>query len=241
MNHFGCRDDFAIEVGDQLDPTGHCLLDIYAKGIRLTRLDNRAYVGIAHHHWPRRLFSTEEWNATDIYWDVPFSTSPEELLKKVLVENEYFQRHLTFDIGSLAIPFTVLAFGRPADFVLLIVRNDPCFVDDDSDLPAWNALPQADEAPIHWLSLTLPRQEFEHICMGAYACLTELHSKIPPVIYLMREEKLVYDAIGSDGAYLNDIITAAGLPAATVSWKLEALEMRQLIKILPGKKHVRLV
>lgn len=241
MNYFGCRDDFAIEVGDQLDHTGHCQLDFYAKGIHLNRVDNQAYLNTAVPHWPEWWFWTEEWHAADIYWEVPFSTSPLDLLRKVMTEREYFHRHRGFDIGPVADSFTLLGFGRPTDFVLLIIRNDDWSDGDDHDLPAWNVLPlpDTDEPPIHWLSLTLPRQEFKHICTSAHACLAELHAKIPPVIYLMREERLVYDAISTEGCHFNDVVAATGLSAETVSSKLVPLEMRGLIRVLPGKKCVR--
>jgi hypothetical protein len=178
MNCFGCRDVFAIEVGDRVDHTGQCQLDFYACGIHLNHVDNSANVGIAFHHWPAELFTPDGWAAADIFWEVPFSSSAEILLDKVMIDSGLFQKHSVFSLGPVTDSFNLLAFGRPMDFVLLFIRNEE-FTDDESDLPRWSIATKYETTPTHWLSVTIQREEFKHICTGAHACLSALVSSAP--------------------------------------------------------------
>ncbi|MDB6005550.1 MAG: hypothetical protein JWR15_2537 [Prosthecobacter sp.] len=172
MSHFGRREDFAIEVGSTIEH-GDCQLDFYAYGIHLNRVDNAAYVGTALHCWPTALFSSDRWAAADTYSKMPFSSCSKMLLKKVMADNDLFHEHLAFNLGPVTDSFSTLTFGRPTDFVLLFIRNDR-FGNDDSDLPKWNRAEHLETTPTHWLSLTIQRKEFEHICSGAYSCLEAL-------------------------------------------------------------------
>lgn len=63
----------------------------------------------------------------------------------------------------------------------------------------------------------------------------------PPAVSLTLEEEILYNAISTDEAQINDIITASGLTSATVSSTLMRLEMKRLIRALPGRRYVRLV
>lgn len=63
----------------------------------------------------------------------------------------------------------------------------------------------------------------------------------PPVAALTLDEEILYKAIGTDEAHINDITTASGLTTATVSSTLMRLEMKRLIRALPGRRYVRLV
>ncbi|MGV3659272.1 MAG: DNA-processing protein DprA [Prosthecobacter sp.] len=63
----------------------------------------------------------------------------------------------------------------------------------------------------------------------------------PPVIPLTLEEEILYKAIGTDESHINDITTHSGLTVATVSSTLMRLEMKRLIRALPGRRYVRLV
>jgi DNA processing protein len=60
-------------------------------------------------------------------------------------------------------------------------------------------------------------------------------------VTLEGDEEKVYTAIGSDEAHINDITQRSGLPSATVSPTLMKLEMKRLIKALPGRYYTRLV
>lgn len=176
MNHFGRREDFALEVGSTVE-NGHCQLDFYACGIHLNRVDNSADVGSAFHHWPAALFSSDRWTADDSHGEMPFSSGPEMLLAKVMADNDLFQKHLVFNLGPVTDSFSLLAFARPTDFVLLFLRNDG-FADDDSDLPKWNRAVHLETTPTHWLSLTIQKEAFECVCTGAYSCLKALAAAI---------------------------------------------------------------
>jgi len=58
---------------------------------------------------------------------------------------------------------------------------------------------------------------------------------------LTLDEEILYKAIGTEDAHINDITAASGLTTATVSSTLMRLEMKRLIRALPGKRYVRLV
>jgi hypothetical protein len=173
MNYFGCRDDFAVEVGSSIDHSDHCQLDFYARGIHLNRPDNQAYVGCALHSWPR--FDLDPWARTDIFWELPLSTPTESLFQRVMADDTLYQRHLCFGLGPVTDSFSMLAFGRPTDFVLMFIRNDQ-FTSDDSDVPQWNCWTSEDATPVHWLHLAIRREEFLQICTDAYSCLSSLYS-----------------------------------------------------------------
>lgn len=63
----------------------------------------------------------------------------------------------------------------------------------------------------------------------------------PPMATLTLDEEILYKAIGTEEAHINDITTASGLTTATVASTLMRLEMKRLIRALPGKRYVRLV
>ncbi|MBU3665585.1 MAG: DNA-protecting protein DprA [Chthoniobacterales bacterium] len=58
---------------------------------------------------------------------------------------------------------------------------------------------------------------------------------------LSPNEQKICDAIGSEEAPLDTVIATSGLTPAVVSSTLLALEMRRLVKQLPGKRFVKLV
>ena len=62
-----------------------------------------------------------------------------------------------------------------------------------------------------------------------------------PVVTLTLEEEILYNAISTDEAHINDITTNSGLTTATVSATLMRLEMKRMIRALPGRRYVRLV
>ncbi|MDB6005549.1 MAG: protecting protein DprA [Prosthecobacter sp.] len=62
-----------------------------------------------------------------------------------------------------------------------------------------------------------------------------------PAVTLTLEEEILYNAISTDEAHINDITTTSGLTLATVSSTLMRLEMKRLIRALPGRRYVRLV
>src|SRR2546426_1344262 len=60
---------------------------------------------------------------------------------------------------------------------------------------------------------------------------------LPP---LSEEERRIYDAIDASETPIDEIATKSNLPSATVSSTLLALELKRLVKQLPGKYFVKL-
>ena len=60
-----------------------------------------------------------------------------------------------------------------------------------------------------------------------------------PGLTLTDNEKLVYDALGAAELFMDEVIAKTGLPASTVSVALLTLEMKKLVKQMPGKIFVR--
>jgi DNA processing protein len=60
---------------------------------------------------------------------------------------------------------------------------------------------------------------------------------LPP---LTDEERSVYEAINANETSIDDIAARASLPSATVSSALLRLELKRLVKQLPGKYFVKL-
>ena len=62
-----------------------------------------------------------------------------------------------------------------------------------------------------------------------------------PVVALTLEEEILFRAIGTEETHINDLTERSGLTPATVSSSLMRLEMKRLIRPLPGKRYTRLV
>ena len=62
-----------------------------------------------------------------------------------------------------------------------------------------------------------------------------------PMVELTGDDETVFKAIGTDQPHINDLIEATGLPPATVSSTLMRLEMKRIVRALPGQRYVRLV
>jgi DNA processing protein len=60
------------------------------------------------------------------------------------------------------------------------------------------------------------------------------------LVTLKPDEKRVFDAISDSETPVDEIIAKCGLPSHTVSTTLLALEMRRLVKQLPGQNFVKL-
>ena len=74
-----------------------------------------------------------------------------------------------------------------------------------------------------------------------------LFPKIPdlappkPAVSLTSREQVVYDALQDDETPIDEIIAKCGLPTPEVSSTLLALEMRKLVKQLPGGRFIKLI
>lgn len=62
-----------------------------------------------------------------------------------------------------------------------------------------------------------------------------------PVGTLTLDEQILFDALGEGETHINDLITRSGLTPATVSSTLMRLEMKRLLRPLPGRRYTRLV
>ena len=58
---------------------------------------------------------------------------------------------------------------------------------------------------------------------------------------LSAEEQMIWNVLGNSETQMEEIIVASGLPVPTVSAQLMRMEMKRLIKQLPGRHYVRIV
>jgi DNA processing protein len=63
----------------------------------------------------------------------------------------------------------------------------------------------------------------------------------PRIENLTAEEKLIYEAIRDSETSIDELVNKTRLPSSTVSSTLLALEMRRLVKQLPGQYFVKLL
>ena len=89
------------------------------------------------------------------------------------------------------------------------------------------------------------------LCEGAEDIVTEFEYLFPtsnkpspggvqlPGLTLSENENLVFNELGTAELFMDEIIVKTGLPASTVSVALLTLEMKKLVKQLPGKVFVR--
>ena len=95
-------------------------------------------------------------------------------------------------------------------------------------------------------------QNGARLVMDAADILDDLNALLPvsampaapaaaPVPNLTETEQSLWDAIGSDETQLDIIIGRTGLEASTVSSQLMRMELKRLIKQLPGRHYVRII
>ena len=91
------------------------------------------------------------------------------------------------------------------------------------------------------------------LCEGAEDVLSEFEYLFPtsnrppsagetgvlPALELSDTEKKVYDALDNEERSIDEVIRASGLPSSTVSVALLSLEMKRVVKQLPGKLFIR--
>ena len=89
------------------------------------------------------------------------------------------------------------------------------------------------------------------LCEGAEDIVTEFEylfpttNKLPaggpqlPGLTLTENEKLVFEALGTEELFIDDVIEKTGLPASAVSVALLTLEVKRLVKQMPGKLFSR--
>jgi len=81
--------------------------------------------------------------------------------------------------------------------------------------------------------------EFEYLFPISNRPLSPGQAGVLPALELSENEQKVYDALEHDEVGIDDVIRKSGLPSSAVSVALLSLEMKRLIRQLPGKMFVR--
>ncbi|MEI6197571.1 MAG: helix-turn-helix domain-containing protein, partial [Verrucomicrobiota bacterium] len=82
--------------------------------------------------------------------------------------------------------------------------------------------------------------EFEYLFPSSNKPPSASETGVLPALELSENEQKVFDAVpAADEASIDEIIRASGLPSSAVNVALFSLEMKRLVKQLPGKMFVR--
>lgn len=81
--------------------------------------------------------------------------------------------------------------------------------------------------------------EFEYLFPSSNRPPTASETGCLPALELSENEQKVYDALGKEEVSIDDVIRQCGLPASATSVALFSLEMKKLIRQLPGKMFLR--
>jgi DNA processing protein len=81
--------------------------------------------------------------------------------------------------------------------------------------------------------------EFEYLFPASNRPPSPGETGVLPALELSENEKLVYDSLSHEESSTDDVIRQSGLPSSAVSVALFGLEMKRLVKQLPGKMFLR--
>jgi DNA processing protein len=81
--------------------------------------------------------------------------------------------------------------------------------------------------------------EFEYLFPASNKPLSPAETGVLPALELSENEQKVYDTLSKEEIGIDDAIRKSGLPASAVSVALLSLEMKRLIRQLPGKLFVK--
>jgi DNA processing protein len=82
--------------------------------------------------------------------------------------------------------------------------------------------------------------EFEYLFPGSNRPPSPGETGVLPALELSENEQKVYDALnGADESSIDEVIRRSGLQSSTVSVALLGLEMKRVVKQLPGKMFLR--
>jgi DNA processing protein len=81
--------------------------------------------------------------------------------------------------------------------------------------------------------------EFEYLFPSSNRPPSPGETGVLPALELSENEQKVYDVLGKEELSVDDVIRASGLPASAVNVALFSLEMKRLIRQLPGKMFLR--
>jgi DNA processing protein len=81
--------------------------------------------------------------------------------------------------------------------------------------------------------------EFEYLFPASNRPPSPGETGVLPALELNENEKLVYDSLSREESSMDEVIRKSGLPSSAVSVALFGLEMKRVVKQLPGKLFVR--
>jgi DNA processing protein len=81
--------------------------------------------------------------------------------------------------------------------------------------------------------------EFEYLFPGSNRSPSAAETGVIPAIELSEHEQRVYDALREEEVLMDAVIRESGLPASAVSVALLSLEMKRLVRQLPGRLFSR--
>ena len=81
--------------------------------------------------------------------------------------------------------------------------------------------------------------EFEYLFPPSNRAPSAGDTGVLPALELGPNEQKVYDTLDHEEISIDDVIRKSGLPSSAVSVALLGLEMKRLIKQLPGKMFVK--
>jgi DNA processing protein len=81
--------------------------------------------------------------------------------------------------------------------------------------------------------------EFEYLFPASNRPPSPGETGVLPALELGENEQKVYDALNNEESSIDEVIRRSGLPSSAVSVALLGLEMKRVVKQLPGKLFVR--
>ncbi len=81
--------------------------------------------------------------------------------------------------------------------------------------------------------------EFEYLFPPSNKPPSAAETGVLPALELSANEQAAYDTLGNEEISIDDVIRKSGLPSSAVSVALLSLEMKRLIRQLPGKMFMR--
>jgi DNA processing protein len=81
--------------------------------------------------------------------------------------------------------------------------------------------------------------EFEYLFPTSNRPPSPGETGVLPALELNENEKLVYDSLGNEEMAIDEVIRGSGLPSSAVSVALFSLEMKRLVRQLPGKLFLK--
>ena len=81
--------------------------------------------------------------------------------------------------------------------------------------------------------------EFEYLFPASNRPPSASETGVLPALTLSENEQKVYDALSNEESSIDEVIRRSGLPSSAVSVVLLGLEMKRVVKQLPGKLFVR--